>query len=710
MADVITRFKLETNQFDSKLRDAAKSLSDLTHQLSMGGKDFERFAKEHVNTAKSFGEVASGATNLKDKLKDLVSAYNQVAKSYNVLSKDQQQTDFGKAMAESLQTLQQRIKDTKSELNSAPSFVDKLTERFTVSFDAVKMFNVGLKAAEGAMKVAKDAFFQSESNIDEWGRTVEGAKGAYTIFLDTLNSGNWSSFFQNLQTAIQGGRDLYDAFDRLASIKANNQLAIATVQAQIQQLRVLKQQGQDVDQQIKDATKRLRDLQMEGVNAGARAGARQVTQTILNRANAIGGSGIVGRQDLIEAARQLRGRGNSYVEEQKSVVSRLEKEGAKEVVKYNNATKKYYTDQVFNLENLTKEQKRQYVIAKAITEGETEIQKGLSAWTSAVTEGASVTREEFKGNRYALQGSGGSGSSGGKGSKTTTEITYATDSIAAMEAEVSRLTKLWKEAGDAVRDDYALQLSYAKQQLSEMMRGFNPGNVRPIADMTGRVPTPDFGSDWKKDKNGKWYDATAPVAPDKIQFSDSLQKFLDNFEKQQMKSGNETVKALEKFNGDVSKITGGVGSIVSGLQQMGVEIPSEIQNVLGVLTGMSTIMSGITSILSLILIAENIQTTESTIKSIPMIGWALARGGVVKAAMGYEVPGNHYSGDMVPALLNSGETVLNRAQSGILAAQLEGTGNGFKNGQIVGVIEGERLKLVLNNHFRRIGQGELVTW
>ena len=45
MSDVITRFKLETTQFDSKLRDSAKSLSDLTHNLSMAGKDFERFAK-----------------------------------------------------------------------------------------------------------------------------------------------------------------------------------------------------------------------------------------------------------------------------------------------------------------------------------------------------------------------------------------------------------------------------------------------------------------------------------------------------------------------------------------------------------------------------------------------------------------------------------------------------------------------------------------
>ena len=47
MADVITRFKLETTQFDSKLRDTSKALKDIAHQAELGGKDFDKFSDGH---------------------------------------------------------------------------------------------------------------------------------------------------------------------------------------------------------------------------------------------------------------------------------------------------------------------------------------------------------------------------------------------------------------------------------------------------------------------------------------------------------------------------------------------------------------------------------------------------------------------------------------------------------------------------------------
>lgn len=161
---------------------------------------------------------------------------------------------------------------------------------------------------------------------------------------------------------------------------------------------------------------------------------------------------------------------------------------------------------------------------------------------------------------------------------------------------------------------------------------------------------------------------------------------------------NTTAKAIEKFNSDYSKLTGGVSSIVSGIQSMGVEIPKGIQSVLGVLTGISSIMSGIASILTVIQVATSISAAKP-----------FANGGVIHAAGGWSgfVPGNSFSGDNIPALLNSGELVLNRFQQQALAGTLENSG---KNISISGSLRGEDIVLVADRWGKRTGKGELAFW
>lgn len=116
MADVITRFKLETKQYDSKLRDASKGLAEYARTASLAGKEFDKFTKNNVAAAKAFGSIETSATNAKDKVKELVGAYNDMARAYNALTKEQQQSDWANAMAQSLQQLQVRIKEAKQEM------------------------------------------------------------------------------------------------------------------------------------------------------------------------------------------------------------------------------------------------------------------------------------------------------------------------------------------------------------------------------------------------------------------------------------------------------------------------------------------------------------------------------------------------------------------------------------------------------------------
>ena len=199
MADVITRFKLETTQYDSKLRDASQNLAQYARQASFAGSEFNKFTRNNADAARALGSISTSATNAKDKVRELVAAYNQAANAYNALTKEQQQSDWGQALAESVQKLKGRITEAKQELYSmgdsakgTGGIMDVLKDKFTINIDALKLFNAGMTAAKVALDVAKDAFFASETNVDEWGRMVAATEGIYQSFLQTINNGNGS--------------------------------------------------------------------------------------------------------------------------------------------------------------------------------------------------------------------------------------------------------------------------------------------------------------------------------------------------------------------------------------------------------------------------------------------------------------------------------------------------------------------------------------
>ena len=157
-------------------------------------------------------------------------------------------------------------------------------------------------------------------------------------------------------------------------------------------------------------------------------------------------------------------------------------------------------------------------------------------------------------------------------------------------------------------------------------------------------------------------------------------------------------KEKEKYLSDgLSKLGGGLGGIQSGFQQMGIDLGDGFSAVVGGLQGITTILTAIQTIVGAI---ELISSADAIIP--------FARGGVVHAAGGFMVPGNNFSGDLVPAYLNSGEMVLNRFQQQALAGTLEN--GGMKNISISGHLEGETIALSVDRWGKRSGRGELAFW
>ena len=189
------------------------------------------------------------------------------------------------------------------------------------------------------------------------------------------------------------------------------------------------------------------------------------------------------------------------------------------------------------------------------------------------------------------------------------------------------------------------------------------------------------------------------------------------------------------------QLVSGMSQVNSGLQQMGVKLPEGVQKLVSTTQGVIAVINGIqtiihtfstttaatetaalttnTSTMWALIAALNANTVAQTASStgdaimtgvkIAATAATMAHGGVVpRAALGYAVPGNHYSGDTTPILANAGEVILNKAQQGNLVSQLQE--NGSPSGTpVLPYVTGQTVFLGINNHLKAAGYGELVT-
>ena len=695
MADSIIRLVVNSQEYDQKLKRAQEGLTRYADECRKVGGTLEVVEKDTLEYVRALGQMDTVSRTATGKLAELKKTFTELSVVYKDLSKEEKQSPFGKALSSSLDQLKVRINDSKAQLDDVKNSLnggsglsgalDSIASKFGMNISQLTKFGSVVGVTTTALQVAKDAFFQSESGIDEWGRTVEGAKGAYNVFLDTLNNGNWSNFFENLQTAIKGGRDLYDIFDRLGSIKSNNAAAIAIVQQQIAHLRLAKQQGENVDAQLKEATARLAQLQKQSITAGKAAGSKSAFEVIRNGVNSVGGAGV-NDATINYVIDRIMKNGQSEFDKFKSNYQILEKKGTRvdviPGVGYDSQGNKNPDKRIqsFDINLLTKEQQKQYAIAKAVTEGETRIQKGIAAYAQAVQEGTASAREEFKGNRYALQGSGGgTGKKSGSGSGADVQ-TYAANSITAQTKLVQELTKQWNDASEEMRTGYLYQLIEAEDKLKWMK-----AEQQALRDIK---------------TNGE-VKGISPVGLSDQLFKGKTLKELQGV-KLELKLPKDKTEA--SFTKEVGAMAGGISQMVGGIEALGIELPEGLKSAVEGIGSLISIVSGIATVVT----AIEALTAADTI--IPF-----ARGGIVKAASG-TIVGNSYSGDNLRGIdtsghiygLNAGEVVLNRSQVGNLASQLQGGGMG--GWKLTTKLAGTDLLVSLERTLQKQGYGQLATW
>lgn len=251
MADVITRLKIESGEYDSKIKRAVTGLQNMEQECRRVGGTLAILEKDQKQYIQSLGQMQTVSNTVRGKIGELTSAYVELSSQYKRLTDEEKKGDFGKALSSSLEQIKQRINDSKKELsdiqkelnatgresNSTGSVLDQLSQKFTINFDAVKLFNTALKAADGAMQVAKDAFFASEATVDEWGRTVEASRSLYEGFLTALNNSDISGYLTRMDQIVEAARAAYNEMDRLGTMKTIQGPAMSAQQAENDRMR-----------------------------------------------------------------------------------------------------------------------------------------------------------------------------------------------------------------------------------------------------------------------------------------------------------------------------------------------------------------------------------------------------------------------------------------------------------------------------------------
>lgn len=257
MADNILKLRVESSEYDAKLKKAAEGIRHLAEVAHQGGGELTGLEKAELDYIKSLGTMETKSRTAAGSVRELENTFKELTVVYNQLNDVEKQDEGGKALAASLDQLKQRAQAARAELDNASKslndngqsaqqsggILESLAGKFTLNIDALKLFDMGLSVTKAALDVAKDAFFASEANVDEWGRTVAASQSLYEGFLTAINNGDISGYLSNIDSIVKAARLAYDELDKLGTMKTIQAPQISKQQTENERIRSMIQTG-----------------------------------------------------------------------------------------------------------------------------------------------------------------------------------------------------------------------------------------------------------------------------------------------------------------------------------------------------------------------------------------------------------------------------------------------------------------------------------
>ena len=539
---------------------------------------------------------------------------------------------------------------------------------------------VAIGAVTAALKVAKDAFFASQQNISAWEKTVDSAQSVYEGFLNTLNSGDVSGFLTNINTIVEAAQNAKDALSDLADYNAFNQINVQNARTGLNNAIVDFRAGNGTRQNVISANERLKnelrerqqyesaayDAEIAKVAAQYNVKAADLKNLLTGPAyewhNAQHAYSYAGTRETTPSG--FFTGGNIAYNMMGLVQSWFKNSQLDDQERLSVAARNIPTEKLNALQQLGKQAAATETEISNLDKSLDRVLNRKTPTVKAVTGGGSTTSQ-----------------------REQTELETNQKQINALTQEYVRLSSSATEADQeqlvTIRDQVSAleQRNNLLKLYAEQAKGLLLGGSADVFNLKGS----QFRGLAAADLSVTGID---PTLLPQAQQRNISNRFLHKNDSGVMEANIDDV---------LGGISSGLNQMVSGIENLGIEIPEGLKGLLNGIQGVTSILAGISTMVTAIVALQE----AGLIKF-----WST--GGVVHAMGGYEVPGN-YGYDAVPSMLTSGELVLNRSQQNTLASALKENGGGGGGAQLAR-ISGEQIYVAVNRYLSRAGKGELVTW
>lgn len=536
-------------------------------------------------------------------------------------------------------------------------------------------------AAAAAGKVLTDAFMSSEQNADDYRRMQEQANSAYNTFVTSIESGNWSNFFRNMSNAISSARELYDAFDRLGSIRQNDMPLIAQQQAVVKQLRMQiadnnlsTSERKQLQKQLEVENKKLTNLRQKEAKASMDAGLKAIEQSLIER-------GVGKKQSEYLAKKLVSSSGGQalydYVDKE---IAKLRKKITTEI-----STDLEYIVTTEEVDSMTADERRRYNWLQAIKKGESDANriKGLEAYTQGFNIISDIAMQNMRDNRYMQRNVGGSSRTGGA----------KTPAAARQEAEVGSLNyisetiaRLQRERGNTLDTSKQAAIDTQISELVAQRIRLNYGDRKTETIGASAAPTTFVG-----------VDGAAEQLSEKIKKIKEAQEATNMLRKELTDDAMQSsvYGLIDAFSALGDVVGGTAGKFISFAAQSAASIAQLLsQNAQLLASAQAAALGGAAKSafqlpfpFNLAMWASLSATVLGIFASLPKF----ADGGIVGGLSG---------GDRNLARVNAGEMILNNTQQRRLFAMLDGKA-APQGGNVTFRIEGDALVGALENYKRK---------